>query len=335
MVFFEKAERENRKDQQTLTSRKRKLEQYQRDIFKEIREDRKWYKNFRIDLSDMSEAFAALDRQQKLKNTSRLKRSRTNFLFENHSSSSKGDPEDRTSDTTEPLPIALLIPSSEAPTKAQRIWPAALQLVFEELGLEPNEIEEDSTLRDLGIDSLLQMAVFSRLGDDINRELVPTLYPDSTTVRDFRTFIEREDSTISLTQEAPDTTLPDPNSDTPSLPSSTEHPSDRILLCNTSTTATETDIIYTRWSIIVRIICDELGIAVNELVDRTEFDEIGIDSLWALSITNQIRKELPELCFRSIFFVIFRTIGELRSFIYTGTRPWSSSQVPVEGPMSF
>jgi hypothetical protein len=68
------------------------------------------------------------------------------------------------------------------------------------------------------------MAVLGRLDGDINRELVPTLYPDSTTVRDFRAFIEREDSTISLAQEAPDTTLPDPNSDTPSLPSSTEHP---------------------------------------------------------------------------------------------------------------
>jgi hypothetical protein len=98
------------------------------------------------------------------------------------------------------------------------------------------------------------MAVLGRLDGDINRELVPTLYPDST---------------ISLAQEAPDTTLPDPNSDTPSLPSSTEHPFDRILLCNTSKTATETDIVDTRWSVIVRIICDELGIAVNELLDRT------------------------------------------------------------------
>jgi acyl carrier protein len=143
----------------------------------------------------MSEAFAALGRQQKLKNTSRLKRFRTTSLFEIHSSSSKGDPEDRTSDTPEPLPSALLIPSSEAPTKAQCTWPAALQLIFEELGLEPNEIEEDSTFRNLGIDPLLQMAVLSQLDDDINRELVPTLFPDSTTVRDLRTFIEREDST--------------------------------------------------------------------------------------------------------------------------------------------
>jgi hypothetical protein len=81
-VFFEKAEREDLKDLQTWTSRKRKLEQYQRDIFKEIREDRKWYKDFRIDLSDMSEAFAALDRQQKLKKTSRLKGFRTTSLSE-------------------------------------------------------------------------------------------------------------------------------------------------------------------------------------------------------------------------------------------------------------
>lgn len=64
--------------------------------------------------------------------------------------------------------------------------------------------------------------------------------------------------------------------------------------------------------IFMSIIADELGMETSELLDESEFADIGVDSLMSLSVTGRIREEL-DMDVPTSIFTDYPTIGEAKT----------------------
>ena len=143
------------------------------NIIKDMREQRKWFKNLSIYHTESSIVFGVLEQQSQLKNALQSKRAKAEIT--------KGDEE--LGNQKAQLP-------SELPKVSSDTWNIALRILVEELGVEPEDLEDSSVLTDVGLDSLLLMAILARMRVELMLDLHPSVLVKCLTVRDFRTFIE-------------------------------------------------------------------------------------------------------------------------------------------------
>lgn len=72
------------------------------------------------------------------------------------------------------------------------------------------------------------------------------------------------------------------------------------------------------WSAALKIIAEESGVSVEELVPEASFTDLGVDSLLALLCASRFREEL-DLPYESSIFMDFLTLKELEQFWKQGT----------------
>ena len=148
--------------------RQRSIEIACRDIFKEIREERKWYKNLRIHLTDLSSATSILDIQRGAE--------------------------------VQPIRAKLAMPTTtlrpdqefrETPTPANSMWDIARKIILEEFGMEEGDLEHCIDFDSLGMDSLMSLTIAARLREDLQVSLDSEIFVQYPNMKKLSDFFER------------------------------------------------------------------------------------------------------------------------------------------------
>ncbi|KAH8821955.1 hypothetical protein F5884DRAFT_769555 [Xylogone sp. PMI_703] len=187
---FEKLERE-RFDALTTTGKRKRLTENTigrtQNTFKEIREDRKWFKNLRIYPSDLSTATSALEQLRQLRDILPLKRAKVDIQGDIYSSSS----------TNNKVSSCKARKSTMSANMAS-IWKSVSKIVMEELKVKPEDFQDESLLTDFGMDSLDALSIAVLLEEELFLDIDIPRFMDGLTVRQFRTITE----VYSLSAEA-------------------------------------------------------------------------------------------------------------------------------------
>jgi acyl carrier protein len=80
----------------------------------------------------------------------------------------------------------------------------------------------------------------------------------------------------------------------------------------------------------MQIIAEEIGVEVDELLDETDFEELGIDSLMALVIRSRLMED-AQIMFHSGVFIDYPTVRQLRAYIKSGGTLPPAPRVPKVG----
>jgi len=230
-----------------------------------MREQRKWYKNLRIHHTELSTVVSVLEQQWQLKSAMQAKKAKI---------------------STSPK-------ENWKPDGFTQIWTGALQILVEELEVEPEDLQDSAVFTDLGLDSLLLMSVLSRMRDELSLEIHPSALQGALTVGDFWNFLQS--SCNDGKSVAPE--------DSANVPHS--------------------DILDLKWAGILRIIAEESGLETDKLGDDVELVGLGIDSLLIIIICGRVRKEIDEN-FTLGPLSIYSQLRELRDLIIS-PRPFGGS----------
>lgn len=209
--------------------------------------------------------------------------------------------------------------SVSPPQNGNRIITGFMSIVSEELGLESSELHDGAAFADIGMDSLMSLTVTGRLREECEIDVPTSFFVDKPTIGEAKFAILAQDSgnpeggvlTESSSTESAST----------GSAATTDATSGDQMTRNTSI---GTDLAkYTAEDITEKLlstVSEEIGIEQSQLLEMSDFVDMGVDSLMSLSITGRIREEL-DLDLPMTFFVDHPSVGEARIAIsaLTGT----------------
>lgn len=146
----------------------RSTEIARRDMFKEIREERKWYKNLRIHSTDDSSVISILDEQRGAE--IQLMRAK------------------RAMPTTRLRPNQELV---ETQTPTNSVWNIVRKIIIEEAGLEEGDLGDYVDFDSVGIDSLMSLNILGRLRENLQVDLDRMIFAQYPNVNSLRKFFDR------------------------------------------------------------------------------------------------------------------------------------------------
>ena len=197
---------------------------------------------------------------------------------------------------SEPVPTSINVIQSSTETTSISYTSKlthVLSIIAEESGLAFKDLTNETNFGDVGMDSLLAMAISNRLKDELNMNLdFNALFYVCPTVGDLRTYLGESSPTMT----------------TKSTPGSIESPSN----ASTNLTPLTEQESFVDFQSVLRIVSEESGIATEDLTDDTNFMDSGVDSLLSLIIVNRLRDELGLAIQHESLFVDCPSVGELR-----------------------
>jgi iterative type I PKS product template protein len=150
------------------------------------------------------------------------------------------------------------------------IWRDVLNIIAQEVGLPASQIEKESELSTLGIDSLLSLTIVSNLQDRLQIDVPRTLFEDCSTFEGLRVYFNNMTNATSHSDK-------------------TYVASEVILTPSTSQGGSDiTDKVIAFRSLIAR----GIGIPADDLHDTEDLSAMGLDSLMAFTIAGAAREQL-------------------------------------------
>ena len=209
--------------------------------------------------------------------------------------------------------------SASLPQNSNRIITEFMSIVSEELGLESSELHDGALFVDIGLDSLMSLTVTGRLREECEIDVPTSFFVDKPTIGEAKFAILAQDSGNpekgALTESA--------SAESASVGSAavTDAMSGDQMTRNTSI---GTDMAkYPAEEMTEKLlstVSEEIGVERSQLLETSNFADMGVDSLMSFSITGRIREEL-DLDLPTTFFVDHPSVGEARIAIsaLTGT----------------
>lgn len=125
-----------------------------------------------------------------------------------------------------PMQVASEVHVSSPIPKPVSIVSQSLTIIAQECGLDESELADPNSFNDLGVDSLMQLAITSRMREEIEIEVSSNLFMDYPTVADLKVFlrglesvgsVEEDDVDINLQSSSVSSNLESSNSTGPML----------------------------------------------------------------------------------------------------------------------
>lgn len=178
----------------------------------------------------------------------------------------------------------------------------ALQIISEESGIAVADLTDDSSLGDIGIDSLLSLTITSRFREDLGLDLdLDSGLLDCETVGDIAKHLGLERRIMAGDGETNDTgiQIEMPRPQEPEFAAIVElHDEPRAGVAGA-----------------LEIISQESGVSITDLTDDCVFSDMGVDSLLTLMITSRFREELSIDLPTESLFVDCPTVADLKALI--------------------
>lgn len=209
--------------------------------------------------------------------------------------------------------------SASLPQNGNRIITGLMSIVSEELGLESSELHDGASFADIGLDSLMSLTVTGRLREECEIDVPTSFFLDKPTIGEAKFAILAQDS--GSPEEGALTESASTGSASTGSAAVTDAMSGDEMTRNTSI---GTDMAkYPAYDMIEKLlstVSEEIGIERSQLLETSNFVDMGVDSLMSLSITGRIREEL-DLDLPTTFFVDHPSVGQANVAIsaLTGT----------------
>lgn len=179
--------------------------------------------------------------------------------------------------------VVPIVPKAEA---VQKMLVAAsgsrisdvLEAIASEIGLEVQELDEDTDFTDLGVDSLLTLSIIARLSKILDEHVPATFFIQYPNVRQLRAYLSLKGSSSPGSSGS---RSPSDNSDIGSDGTRTPETEVNIAIVETGKPS-----IVDR---IKEIFSKELDLTLSELDNDVSLVELGVDSLLSLSILSSIK----------------------------------------------
>ncbi|KAF4982434.1 hypothetical protein FZEAL_1952 [Fusarium zealandicum] len=172
-------------------------------------------------------------------------------------------------------------PAQPAPPTTGGSWLGILAIISEEVGVDLGELKPDTEFAELGLDSLLSLTITGRIREELNLDLSSSIFVECPTVKELQQLYGADTGASSMATESSDeeksgTSTPD--------------------TCLTS------EVGALDYSHIIRsTLAEETGISLGDLSPSTRLDEIGFDSLLALTtmgkLSEILKTDLPSSLF--------------------------------------
>ncbi|KAL4885439.1 polyketide synthase [Aspergillus karnatakaensis] len=173
-----------------------------------------------------------------------------------------------------------------------------LAIVCEEVGVDLAELLEVQNFAEAGVDSLMSLTITGRAREDLDLDVSSSFFVDYPTVNQAKLAIaslvgsgsgDETASTSSFVDSGDQTGRTTPYSVNEKASPSSSEAIDGLLA----------------------IVCEEVGVDLEELLDVQNFAEAGVDSLMSLTITGRAREDL-DVDISSSFFVDYPTVNQAR-----------------------
>ncbi|KAJ5287210.1 ketoacyl-synt-domain-containing protein [Penicillium angulare] len=190
------------------------------------------------------------------------------------------------------------------PQVSKDIFSGVLDLIADETGVLPEELTDGTDLEEIGLDSLISLAIVDKLRQDLHMNVPSSLFLTCRRIADLRTYFQSPDmhdfesSTSHASSELGEESCSGSGYSTPST-TATSEPADSLLQA------------------LPGIIASESGVDVEEVISGTTFAHLGIDSLLGLSIIDtvytQTGRRLPSSFFldHSTYADVERSLGPI------------------------
>ncbi|RMJ14368.1 hypothetical protein CDV36_005974 [Fusarium kuroshium] len=187
------------------------------------------------------------------------------------------------------------IPPQAAPSSGG-VWSGILGIISEEVGVAIGDLKPDTEFAELGLDSLLSLTITGRIRDELDLDLPSTIFAECPSVQDLRQAHGADappSSTVTDLSDEEKSGTSTPETSLASEPEALDHV-----------------------HILRSTISEETGIKLQELSPSTRLDEIGIDSLLALTTMGRL-SEIFEVELPSSLFADNETLLEVEKAIAT------------------
>ncbi|KAI0201400.1 polyketide synthase for naphthopyrone YWA1 [Astrocystis sublimbata] len=162
----------------------------------------------------------------------------------------------------------------------------AMNIISEETGVPLAEMKKDLVLADVGIDSLLSLTVYSRLREELNLDVSPTLFIEYPTVGEIKRWLGAASGPVDNSDASSDISTPESGifSDAGNDSASTTSTEVQDSLSDCEDTSC--------FNGICAILAEEIGVKTEEVWNATSLSELGLDSLMSLTVLGRLREEL-------------------------------------------
>ncbi|KAI8293172.1 beta-ketoacyl synthase domain-containing protein [Colletotrichum sp. SAR11_240] len=162
---------------------------------------------------------------------------------------------------------------------------AVLKVVSAEVGTQLEDVENHTTLEDLGVDSLLTVAITSRLKSEQNIELPATLIAGPTTIAELIAYFD--DSTADIIDEPTD----ESGASTQDSPSSAISTPPTLPVADSPISGIPGLEGVDMKDILLSVIAKESGLDPSEIGMDTSLADIGVDSLMSIAIIGAVKEQ--------------------------------------------
>ncbi|KAM0214770.1 hypothetical protein ACHAQD_008669 [Fusarium lateritium] len=218
---------------------------------------------------------------------------------------------DTSSKSTQSKPVAKVEP--------QR-FTTAIRIISEESGIDIADFTDSTTFSDVGVDSLLGLAISARFQEELDIDLdFNALFFEHPTVKDLKVFLQGSEEDVSGSS------------------SSAASDSGRESATNGSATPELheefADSIEVEFDRALEIISEESGVARADLDDDTNFADCGVDSLLSLVIASRFQDAFGLDVGHEQLFMECQTVADLRTMMAKEMGlTTNSSAVPADVP---
>ncbi|KAJ5009914.1 beta-ketoacyl synthase domain-containing protein [Colletotrichum sp. SAR 10_99] len=162
---------------------------------------------------------------------------------------------------------------------------AVLKVISAEVGTRLEDVENHTTLEDLGVDSLLTVAITSRLKSEQNIELPATLIAGPTTIAELIAYFD--DSTADIVDEPTD----ESGASTQDSPSSAISTPPTLPVADSPISGIPGLEGVDMKDILLSVIAKESGLDPSEIGMDTSLADIGVDSLMSIAIIGAVKEQ--------------------------------------------
>ncbi|KAJ0354666.1 hypothetical protein COL154_011700 [Colletotrichum chrysophilum] len=162
---------------------------------------------------------------------------------------------------------------------------AVLKVISAEVGTQLEDVENHTTLEDLGVDSLLTVAITSRLKSEQNIELPATLIAGPTTIAELIAYFD--DSMADIVDEPTD----ESGASTQNSPSSAISTPPTLPVADSPISGIPGLEGVDMKDILLSVIAKESGLDPSEIGMDTSLADIGVDSLMSIAIIGAVKEQ--------------------------------------------
>ena len=206
----------------------------------------------------------------------------------------------------------------------------ALKIISAETNVDISELVDDAAFENLGVDSLMSLALSAKFREELDIEINSTLFTDYPTIGRMKMFISQYDnSTISAESESSDeSSFESTSSPTPVLqdgygtPLSSSPSSVSSLLAKEEVVERASQ----EPSAVREVIAKEMGVSASDILDDADLSELGMDSLMSLAILSALR-EKTNIDLPSSFLNSNSTIRDIEIALDVRPRPQQKALV--------